>query len=147
MGAPGGKEAHAIGKSRGGSGTKIHALVDALGYPIDVLLTGANVHDSVPAAEFIQGKKSQYFIGDRAYDSNAIREAVSLNGAEAIIPSHGRRFHVFQFDKHIYKERHLVECFFQKIKSWRRIATRYEKTITMFQGMVYIACILVWLLF
>lgn len=147
MGAKGGKEVHAIAKSRGGNGTKIHALVDALGYPIEILLTGANVHDSVPAADFIREKHSKYFIGDKAYDSNAIREVVSQSGAEAVIPSQGRRVHVFDYDKHIYKERHLVECFFQRIKSWRRIATRYEKTIDMFKGMVHIACILMWLLF
>ena len=147
MGAAGGKEVHAIAKSRGGNGTKIHAIVDALGYPLEILLTGANVHDSVPAAEFIAGKPSQYFIGDKAYDSNAIREAVARNGAAAIIPSHGRRFHVFDFDKHIYKERNLVERFFQRIKAWRRIATRYEKTRSMFEGMVSLACVLVWLMF
>ena len=111
------------------------------------MLTGANIHDSVPAADFIRGLSSENFIGDKAYDSDAIRDEITKNKVRAIIPSHGRRCKVFDFDKHLYKERHLVECFFQKIKSWRRIATRYEKTLTMFKGMVHIACILVWLKF
>lgn len=136
-----------IAKSRGGNGTKIHAIVDALGYPVDFMLTGANVHDSVPAADFLSGKKADSFIGDKAYDSDAIRTVLEENGTRAIIPSHGRRCKVFDFDKHMYKERHLVECFFQKIKNWRRVATRYEKTAKMFEGMVQIACILIWLIF
>lgn len=140
-------EKNGIAKSRGGNGTKIHALVDALGYPVDIMLTGANIHDSVPAAEFLKGKESEYFLGDKAYDSDAIRKTVAENGAIAVIPGHGRRCEIFDIDWHIYKERNLVERFFQKIKSFRRVGTRYEKNIKMFEGMVHLACMLIWLQF
>ena len=89
-------------------------------------------------------RTSNYFIVDKAYDSDAICEIVKANGAEAVIPSHGRRAQVYDVDWHIYKERHLVECFFQRIKSWRRIAMRYEKMLDLFGGMVHLACILKW---
>jgi transposase len=143
MGAVGGKVMHAIGKTRGGWGTKIHVVVDALGYPIDLVMTQGQMHESVVAEELLEGKASENVIADSAYDTNQLRKLITAKGKTAVIPNQGRRIERFEYDKDKYKERHLVECFFQKIKNWRRIATRYEKTVDMFKGMVTIACVLV----
>jgi transposase len=147
MGALGGKAVNAIGKTKGGWGTKIHIVVDGLGYPIDLLLTESQVNDNIVAEQLLKGKRSQNVIADKAYDTNNIREMLAEEEKIAVIPNQGRRIERFEYDKDMYKERHLVECFFQKIKCWRRIATRYEKTIGMFTGMLTIACILTWVMF
>jgi len=147
MGAIGGKVIHAVGKTCGGWGTKIHVVVDALGYPLDLLITQGQINDNVVAGELIEEKVSENVIADSAYDTNEIRRVIAAANKTAVIPNQGRRIERFSYDKHLYKERHLIECFFQKIKNWRRIATRYEKTIDMFKGMVTIACVLVWIMF
>jgi len=147
MGAIGGKATDGIGKSRGGWNTKIHAVVDALGFPIEIKITEGQVHDSIPAVELMKDHTCENVIADKAYDTNSFREAIEASGKHAVIPAGGNRVGIIDYDRHTYKERHLVECFFQKIKKWGRIATRYEKALDMFEGMVHLSCILVWLMF
>ena len=144
-GAQGGQYFQAIGRSKGGLTTKIHAVVDALGNPFRIKLTGGNVHDMVPSYELIAGIESDYFFADRAYDTDKLIELVEAAGSEVVIPSKANRKHPREIDKHTYKERHLVECFFAKIKSNRRISTRYEKLASRYLAMVLIASCLVWL--
>lgn len=133
----------AIGKSRGGKSTKIHVVVDALGLPIDFKITGGQVDDSVPAIELLEGKDSENIIADKAYDTDKIRKA--FENKQVVIPNNPRRSQKYEYDKHLYKERHLVECFIGRIKNFRRIATRYEKTAIMYSGMVILGCILAWI--
>jgi transposase len=146
-GGAGGKAVNGIGKTRGGWGTKIHAVVDGLGYPIDIRITEGQRNDCTQAIELLKNKSSENVVADTAYDSDEIRKLLIETGRNAVIPNNPCRSQKHYFDKHIYKERHLVENFFQKIKNLRRIATRYEKTLQMFQGMVLIACILVYVMF
>ena len=85
-------------------------------------------------------------MADAAYDSEKFREQISAQGAIACIKPRCNRKIDIPFDKEQYKERHLVECFFQKIKRYRRIATRYDKLAQRFLAFIHVACILIWLL-
>lgn len=144
-GAQGGQYSQAIGRSKGGLTTKIHAVVDGLGNPLRIKLTGGNVHDIVPSYDLIAGIETDQSLADRAYDADKLIELAESNGCQVIIPSKMNRKVHRKIDKHIYKERHLVECFFAKIKAYRRISTRYEKLACNYHAMVLIASCLVWL--
>ena len=85
-------------------------------------------------------------MADAAYDSDKFREQITTQGATACIKPRRNRKIAIPFDKEQYKERHLVECFFQKLKRYRRIATRYDKLAKRFLAFIHIACILLWLL-
>ncbi len=127
-GARGGQYCQAIGKSRDGLTTKPHAVVDGLGNPVRIKLTGGNVHDMVPSYELMADIDAEQFLADRAYDTDKIIEIAESKGAEVIIPlKKTERFREKLIDTSI-KERHLVECFFAKIKSYRRVSTRYENS-------------------
>ena len=84
-------------------------------------------------------------MAEAAYDSDKLREQIVEQGVVACIKPRRNRKVVIPFDKEQYKERHLVECFFQKLKRYRRIATRYDKLAKRFLAFIHIACILVWL--
>ena len=127
--------------------TKIHAVTDGLGRCIDFVLTEGQVHDSTQADELLKNKAPENVVADKAYDSDAIRERVRMCGANAVIPPNASRIGKIEYDVHIYKERHLVEIFFQFVKRYRRIGTRYEMRAQNYAGMVTIACILQWLIF
>lgn len=125
--------------------TKIHAVVDALGNPLRILLTGGNVHDVLPAAGLITGLSAEFVLADKAYDANAFIDIAFSQGSHVVIPPRTNRRDQRDYDHHIYKERHLVECFFAKLKSFRRISTRYDKLAQTFKAAVMIAACLVWL--
>jgi transposase len=147
MGALQGKSLNAIGKTRGGWATKIHAVVDKRGRPLRIKITCGQRNDNLFAKILLLGKQSKYVIADTAYDTNAIRQFLKGRGERAAIPSYARRIIPAPYNKRIYKKRNFVERFFQRIKSFRRIATRYEKSLMAYKGMVVIACILVWICF
>jgi transposase len=136
-----------LGKSRGGIATKIHAVTDGLGRCIDLLLTGGQVHESSQAKALLAGKEPENVIADKAYDSNEIRGFIEKMGSQAVIPSNASRRELIEHDRHIYKERCLVETFFQFIKRFRRIGTRYEMKVQNYAGMLTIGCIIQWLIF
>jgi len=144
-GAAGGQENQSPGRSAGGFSTKIHALVDAPGYPVDICLTAGQVHDSVPAKELLENQPAEYVIADKAYDSDELVSFIISQGSIPVIPSRSNRREPREYDRHIFKERHLVEIFFNKIKHYRRVATRYEKTAANFLSMVLIACCMIWI--
>ena len=122
-------------------------MVDGLGNPVEFFLSPGNDHDSIHAIELLDKVelKGSYVLGDRAYDTNDILKYLQQREAVAVIPSKANRIVQRDCDWWLYKERHLVECFFQKIKWFRRIATRYDKSDDSFLGFVYLAaiCILV----
>jgi len=140
-----GADGEAIGRSRGGPSTKINAVVDALGNPLRFILTGGQVHDSKQAEALIDGFDFDKLLADKAFDSDRFRAVIALKGGEAVIPPLGSRSQAIPYDKHIYKDRNLVERFFCLIKQFRRIATRYEKTATSFAGMLFLAGAMIWL--
>jgi transposase len=87
---------------------------------------------------------TEHVIADKAYDTNKFRGHLAFR-ATAVIPTSASRKEPIPYDKHLYKERHLVECFINKIKHFRRVATRYDKTIPAFFGFVAVAAFMVWL--
>jgi transposase len=140
-----GKGQEAIGRSRGGRGTKLHAVCDGLGYPLAVALTAAQESDVAQAAGLLEGRAAGQVVADRGYDSDPLRETIKARGAEPVIPGRKHRTVPVEFDRHCYGSRHVIENFFCRIKDHRRVATRYEKTARMFGAMVLLSCILVWL--
>jgi putative transposase len=132
-----------LGRSVGGFSTKIHILVDALGNPVEFILTGGQEADVTQAEPLMRGHEANAVIADKAYDSNAIVDAAKRQGAEAVIPSKKNRKVPREYDKHLSKERKKVEWFINLLKQYRRVATRYEKTARNFLGFVHVASIMI----
>jgi transposase len=133
----------ALGRSVGGFSTKIHILVDALGNPVEFILTGGQEADVTQAEPLMKGHQADAAIADKAYDSDAVVAAAKRQGAEAVIPSKKNRKVPRDYDKHLYKERKKVEWFISLLKQYRRVATRYEKTARNFLGFVHVASIMI----
>ena len=136
----------AIGQSRGGRTTKIHLATDANGLPIDFKITGGGVHDSQVAKQLIDTVgEATYLIADKGYDAEHIRIYAQNKDMIPIIPmrSNSKRSNK-EFDKYLYKLRHLVENVFARLKHFRAIATRFDKLARNYQSMIYIACMFIW---
>ena len=144
-GALGGQDKQALGKSCGGFSTKIHAKVDAMGLPLAFILTPGQSHEINAAEQLLGELTSDYLLVDRAYDCNHFRNILQKRGTIAVIPSKKNRVTFIPHDQHLYKERNYVERFFNRIKGYRRIATRYDKTAVMFLAGLTVASILLWL--
>ena len=115
--------------------------MDGLGNPLAFLLSPGNDHDSryaIPLLEKI-GIAGSNVLGDKAYGAKAIRDYITNKGAKYTIPPKSNDPHPWEVDSFTYKERHLVECFFQKLKWFRRVFTRYDKLDESFLAFVYIA--------
>jgi len=136
----------ALGRSRGGFGTKLHIAVDGLGNPIEFILTGGQEADISQGNALIEGHNFKAAIADKGYDGDDFVAAIESSGAEAVIPPRKNRIFKRDYDKHLYKERNLAERFINRIKQFRRVATRYEKTGRNFLGVVHVAAIMVLLL-
>ena len=135
-GAKGGTQNQAIGHSRGG--LTIVALVDALGNLVRFVLLPGQRHDSAGVAPLLTDLDFSALLADKAFDSDAIRADLDDRGAAAVIPPKANRITSIPGDFEMYKWRHLVENFFCKIKEFRRIATRYDKTDTSFSAMIHL---------
>ena len=135
-----------MGRSRGGLTTKIHALVDKKGRPIRLLLGAGQESDIARAQELIgQLPKGAMLLADKGYDANALRQAVSEQGAWANIPPKANRKDPICFSKYLYRQRNLVERFFNKIKHYRRIATRYDKLDQNYLAALKLVAVRIWL--
>lgn len=141
----GGQAEQALGRSRGGFSTKIHISVDGLGNPLRFRLTGGQRHDITQAPALIEGLSADYVIADKAYDAADFLDLVFKSGAESVIPSTPRRNEQREHDRHLYKERHLVECFINKIKHYRRVFSRFEKLASRYLGFLQLTAVLIWL--
>jgi transposase len=126
--------------------TKIHALVDALGNPTNFCLTGGEVHDLVGADELLPDMEADTLIADKAFDADKrVIDPLTVAGKKVVIPSKANRKKPRKFDRHLYAARHLIENFFAKLKQYRAIATRYDKTARNFLAAVYLAASVIWL--
>ena len=126
--------------------TKIHALVDALGNPIGFHLSGGEAHDLVGADHLLPDMQADTLIADKAFDADKrVIEPLSAAGKTAVIPPRSNRRSPRSFDRDLYKARHLIENFFAKLKQFRAIATRYDKTARNFLAAVYLAASAIWL--
>ncbi len=121
------QDEQALGRSRGGFSTTIHVLVDGLGNPLRVRLTAGQWHDSPHAAALLDGLTFDRVIADRGYAGQPVLDLVLASGAEVVIPPHQCAKHHRDYDRWWYRERHLVECFFNKIKHFRRVFSRFDK--------------------
>ena len=137
--------AQAIGRSRGGRTTKIHAVADCLGRLIAFEITPGQLGDvRVAEALLAPTPAARLCIADTAYDSDALRRFLSARGTQPVIPNNPTRKHFHPFDAAAYKQRNLIERMFCRLKDWRRIATRYDKLAANFAAAVAIATIVLW---
>jgi transposase len=146
-GAEGGQEHQALGKSCGGFSSKIHAKVDSFGMPLRFVITAGQRQECAVAQELMGEEVSDYLLADRGYDHDQLREDLRARGTIPVIPGKKNRKIEVEYDSYIYKERNAVERFFNRIKHFRRIATRYDKTAIMFLGGLMLASILLWIKF
>jgi transposase len=119
--------------------------VRGLGNPVRVTVSAGQAHDITEAHRLVEHLQAEAVIADTAYDAGHFRDAIDAKKATAVIPSNPARASAFPLDKALYKERHLIECCFNRLKHFRRIATRYEKTARNFLSMILIAAIALWL--
>jgi transposase len=137
-----------MGRSRGGLTTKIHALVDACGLPILLKLTEGQAHDGPSAKDMLASiGRGDVLLADRAYDSNALRQDLAARGVRANVKPISRRLNPPRFNKKLYRERNLVERFFNKLKHFRAVATRYDKRDDNYMACVKLASIRIWMRF
>ncbi len=141
-------ESQAIGRSKGGLSTKIHATCDALGNPTAFYLTPGQEHD-LSGADALMGEltQAQAVLADKAYDADErMRHKLAQNNCLPVIPPKSNRKEPIPYDKHLYKARNLIENFFARIKQYRALATRYDKTAQNFLGAIYLAASVIWLI-
>lgn len=135
-----------MGRSRGGLTTKIHALVDAEGRPVVLKLTAGQVHDAVMAEPLLEGLgQNDILLADKGYDSDKIRDLATKKKAWANIPPKCNRRGTFAFSPWVYRQRNLVERFFNKIKQFRGIATRYDKNPLNFLAAIKLVSTRIWI--
>jgi transposase len=135
-----------MGRSRGGLTTKIHALVDAEGRPIALKLTEGQAHDGRSSDDMLGALgPGQTLLGDRAYDSDERRDRLAKQGAWANVRPMPNRKNVPAFSSFLYRYRNLVERFFNKIKHFRAVATRYDKDPANYLASVKLAAVRIWL--
>jgi transposase len=125
--------------------TKIHAVVDALGNPVALSLTPGQAADITQAEPLLEGLEPEAVIADKGYDSDRLVETLEAREITAVIPPKANRKEQRACDFALYRERNLVERFFNKIKHYRGIATRFDKLATTFLAGVLLVCVVLWL--
>lgn len=137
----------ALGRSKGGLTTKIHAAVDALGNPVHVHLSGGQESDCKHFDKIADAlpEDVKAIVGDKGYDTNAVVERIEQHQAAVVIPSKSNRKEAREIDENLYEDRNKVERFFLKIKQNRAVATRYDKKAACFLAVIYVASIMCWL--
>ena len=135
----GGQADPALGRSRGGFGTQIHAAVNGLGLPVKLILTGGQAADVTQAQPLIQGLPLEVVIADKG----AVEMAIETQSAEAVVPSRANAKSPRKTDWARYKDRNLVERFWAKLKHYRRVATRYEKKAQNFLACAHLASLMI----
>lgn len=139
----GGQDEQALGRSRGGFGTKIHGGCNGLGQPVELLLTAAQESDIAQAEALLSAHRPEAVIADKGYDKKALVVEVESRGAEAVIPTRKGAREPRALDRHLYRERNLIERFWSKAKQYRRVATRYEKKAANYLAFVKVAAMMV----
>lgn len=142
MGAPRGTED--AGRTKGGINTKLHVAVDSHGMPIRFLLAAGNLADCTQGIPLLRGFPLQHVLADKGYDTDAIIEYLRRHHVDPVIPPKSNRKEQREYDKYLYKLRHIVENYFQKVKLWRGLATRYVKTTLSFSSYFNIFNMLMW---
>lgn len=134
-----------FGRSKGGFTTKIHARVDALGNPLKFIITPGQRNDVTQAENLIGDSNNAFVMADKAYDCDRVRSKIRAQKCIAVIPSRSNRKSPYDYDKELYKERHVIECFFSKIKYFRRIFSRFDKSARNFTSFLSFVGACIWL--
>lgn len=140
-GGAGGPAANAIGRSRGGFSTKLHAVTTLQGQPIEIILTPGQQHEATVAEDLLDFARGSQCLADGGYDADRIIAAAHDRGLTAVIRPSKSRKRRRRYDRNLYKLRYRVEVFFHDLKRYRRIATRYDKTRCCFMGFIHVVCI------
>ena len=119
--------------------------VRGLGCPVRFALTAGQKGDAPQANALIEGLPAEVVMADAAYDSDRLRKIIADKGAVAVIPNNPSRAQKYPLDKHLYAQRHLIECCFSKLKQFRRVATRFEKIARNYLAVVTIAATILWI--
>jgi transposase len=126
--------------------TKIHTLADAVGKPVRFFLSGGEAHDLVGADELLPSMTADTLIADKAFDADKrVIEPLTAAGKTFVIPPKANRLTSRDYDRELYKTRHRIENFFARLKQFRAIATRYDKTARNFLGAIHLAAAVTWL--
>ena len=128
-----------------GLNTKLHLAVDAHGMPVRIIVTEGTRADCKEAIHLIKGIDAEALLADRGYDTDEIISYALDVGMEPVIPPKRNRKELREYDKYLYRMRHLVENAFLALKQWRGIATRYAKTLDAFVAAIQVRCIVIWL--
>jgi transposase len=142
LNAAGGREAQAIGQTKGGWNTKVHTAVDGTGVPQALALSPGQDADVSHAPELLASSAASRAVADKGYDSDPLRDWLLDRGIAPCIPPRSNRIAPRPYSRKWYRKRHLVENFFEKIKTFRRVATRYDKLAETFFGWVLLATII-----
>lgn len=134
-----------LGRSKGGFTTKVHAVVEALGLPLKFILTPGQRNDITQAKPLCKGIYNALVNADKGYDCDDFVENLEKQNCKPNIPPRSNRKKPRTYDEHIYKERHLIECFFGKIKHFRRIFSRYDKSAHSYLSFLYFVGTLIWI--
>jgi transposase len=125
--------------------TKIHMLADTFGKPLRFRITPGQASDIRSAADLLEGQRAEAVLADKAYDSNDLRDTIAAMKAEAVIPSKRNRKVFIPHDIDVYKHRNRIERCFNRLKHFRRFATRYDRQTVHFEGFVHLAAAMIWL--
>ena len=119
-------------------------VCDARGQPLRFALTGGQASDGPQAIPLLEGIETGAVIADKGYESNRILAFIRSTGATAVIPPKSNRKEPWEYDKELYRERNLIERAFNKLKHWRRIATRYDRRSIYFLSALYLVSAVTW---
>lgn len=119
--------------------------MDALGNPLDFVLTSSTTPDITQARRLLGERRCDYLIADKGYDAEHFVLHIRALGAEPVIPSRKNRKVLRDYDKHLYRERHLIECCINKLKHYRRLFSRFDKLDGRFMGFLRFVAALIWL--
>ena len=125
--------------------TKIHAATEALGLPVRLLASPGQRNDIAFAHDLVDGIEAGATLADKGYDADHLVDRIAETGGQVVIPPRRNRKDQRSYDADLYKERNHIERFFNKLKQFRRVATRYDKLLVNFMGFVKLAAIAIWL--
>lgn len=134
-----------IGRTKGGMITKLHAICDSNGHPLDLFVTTGQVSDYICARPLLKGlPQVEWLLGDRGYDADWLREGLKDKGIRACIPGRKQRKVNVKHDKRRHRGRNRFEIMFGRLKDWRRVATRYDRCPKVFLSAIALAAIVIY---
>ncbi|WP_323008237.1 IS5 family transposase [Paracoccus sp. (in: a-proteobacteria)] len=145
MGGEKGGRGRLIGRTKGGMNTKLHAICDSQGRPLNLFVTAGQVSDYIGARALLSSLPNvDWLLGDRGYDADWFREALKDKGIRACIPGRKQRKKTVKYDKRRYKRRNRIEIMFGRLKDWRRVATRYDRSPKVFLSAIALAAVVIY---